>query len=81
MGDGRVNNDLPKNRTSSLNFCLTWLGHIIRLICLLPNLFNDLYTVICATNDVTATAIDETVKKCNFHPFNSGVKMFKSSRL
>jgi hypothetical protein len=28
-----------------------------------------------------AMAIDEKVKRCRLHPFNSGVKKFKSSKL
>ena len=60
---------------------LTWLGIINWLIGLGPNLFNDLYTVICVTIAMMAIAIDETVKRCRLHPFNSGVKKFKSSKL
>ena len=73
--------DIWKFQTSINAILLTWLGIIIWLICLGPILLNDLYTVICVTNDMMAVAMDETVKRYILHPFNSGVKTFKSVRL
>ena len=74
--------NLRKDPMNELNVTfLTWFGIIIWLICLGPNLFNDLYTVIWVTNDMMTVAIDDTVKRCEVHPFNMGVKRSKSSKL